>query len=415
MVQIERDLDELTYSGAAINDLEMQLTRTKQLYQQVLVDGRSQVEMLRRKLQSHIVKSEPFIDIWRRARQVQDMSNKAAARYDKANSQHTASKEMIRVAESQLDAFRKEQEEQEACSEPSSPSPLDLAWQEMLNHATTKVVVTEKERRDSELEHRRILEECKRVMDEYRTTERKLRSHIVKSRPYFQERYRVNQQLAKLKGAMKNLEQKINESKQSYSASLRRLEVLNTEMHERRGTISKNHGLDPRQVASTGTSPLMRRRRETDDDDTASLSSLQLSGMAADYCGSTGSLPSIGVLSNSEISQVSDSLENLQSKMASIPLHEEKNSPMNTSDSYEQHPNDMPPPSQHLVVPPRITHVDASFSEEQHDPVSPRASDMGTESVQSEEMNRVASDLVVQCLANAVHQLSQESRHLRTS
>ena len=67
------------------------------------------------------------------------MSNKAAARYDKANSQHTASKEMIRVAESQLDAFRKEQEEQEACSEPSSPSPLDLAWQEMLNHATTKV------------------------------------------------------------------------------------------------------------------------------------------------------------------------------------------------------------------------------------------------------------------------------------
>ena len=64
------------------------------------------------------------------------MSNKAAARYDKANSQHTASKEMIRVAESQLDAFTKEQE---ACSEPSSPSPLDLAWQEMLNHATAKV------------------------------------------------------------------------------------------------------------------------------------------------------------------------------------------------------------------------------------------------------------------------------------
>ncbi len=68
--------------------------------------------------------------------QVQDMSNKAAARYDKANSQHTAAKEMIRVAESQLDACR---EEQDAYEEPSSPSPLDLAWQEMLNHATAKV------------------------------------------------------------------------------------------------------------------------------------------------------------------------------------------------------------------------------------------------------------------------------------
>ena len=43
-------------------------------------------------------------------------------------------------------------------------------------------MLTEKERRDSEMEHRAVLEECKRVMDEYRTTERKLRSHVVKSR-----------------------------------------------------------------------------------------------------------------------------------------------------------------------------------------------------------------------------------------
>lgn len=71
--------------------------------------------------------------------QIQDMSNQAAARYDKANSQHTAAKEMIRVAESQLEACRAEQEAFE--KEPASPSPLDLAWQEMLNHATTKVVL----------------------------------------------------------------------------------------------------------------------------------------------------------------------------------------------------------------------------------------------------------------------------------
>ncbi len=70
--------------------------------------------------------------------QIQEATNKAAARYDKVNSQHTAAKEMIRVAESQLAACR---EELKACEEepPSSPSPLDLAWQEMLNHATDKV------------------------------------------------------------------------------------------------------------------------------------------------------------------------------------------------------------------------------------------------------------------------------------
>ena len=68
--------------------------------------------------------------------QVQELSNRAAARYDKANSQHAAAKEMICVAEAQLAACM---EEPLAASSPTSPSPLNAAWQEMLNHATSKV------------------------------------------------------------------------------------------------------------------------------------------------------------------------------------------------------------------------------------------------------------------------------------
>lgn len=65
--------------------------------------------------------------------QAQEESNKAAMRFDKANSQHAASKEMIRMAESQLASRAAEG------VDPGSPSPLDQAWQEMLNHATRKV------------------------------------------------------------------------------------------------------------------------------------------------------------------------------------------------------------------------------------------------------------------------------------
>ena len=68
--------------------------------------------------------------------QIQELSNKAAARFDKANSQHTAAKEMIRMSESHLSHRTMEDQD------PSSPSPIDLAWQEMLNHATTKVRMT---------------------------------------------------------------------------------------------------------------------------------------------------------------------------------------------------------------------------------------------------------------------------------
>ena len=32
------------------------------------------------------------------------------------------------------------------------------------------------------MEHRRVLEECKKIMEDYRAVERKLRTHIVKSR-----------------------------------------------------------------------------------------------------------------------------------------------------------------------------------------------------------------------------------------
>ncbi len=46
---------------------------------------------------------------------------------------------MIRVAESQLEERLQEAQSRE--ESPSSPSPLGAAWQEMLNHATTKVGV----------------------------------------------------------------------------------------------------------------------------------------------------------------------------------------------------------------------------------------------------------------------------------
>lgn len=138
-------------------------------------------------------------------------------------------------------------------------------------------------------------------------------------RPYFQERYRVNQQLAKLKETMKNLERRINETKQTYSASLKRLEVLNTELHDARRVAHSSHRLDPRQVSSTGTSPEMRRHLLSKTSEEDDVGSLQLN--AADYSGSTGSLPSIGILSNSEQSDSDTrSLDNLDK----VPLYYDK-------------------------------------------------------------------------------------------
>jgi len=60
----------------------------------------------------------------------------------------------------------------------------------------SQVVETEKEKRESEIEHRRILDKCTQVLEEYRTVERKLRPQIIKSRPYYEERWKSSQRLA---------------------------------------------------------------------------------------------------------------------------------------------------------------------------------------------------------------------------
>lgn len=63
-------LDTLTYSGSTINDLELKLMQAREAYRRTVAEGRQRMETLRKKLQSHITKSEPFVEVWRRARQV---------------------------------------------------------------------------------------------------------------------------------------------------------------------------------------------------------------------------------------------------------------------------------------------------------------------------------------------------------
>lgn len=75
--------------------------------------------------------------------QIQEESNKAAARFDKASSQYAAAKEMIRVAESQLATLMAQSDTNKIpnkhVSTKAGGSDVNHAWLEMLNHATTKV------------------------------------------------------------------------------------------------------------------------------------------------------------------------------------------------------------------------------------------------------------------------------------
>ena len=67
---LQRDLDTLTFSGSTINDLELQLSQTRVLYRRTVVESKQKLEGMRRKLHTHLQKSQPFVEIWKKAREV---------------------------------------------------------------------------------------------------------------------------------------------------------------------------------------------------------------------------------------------------------------------------------------------------------------------------------------------------------
>lgn len=71
-------MDTLTFSGSTINDLELQLSQAQAHYKLVLAESKQKLGILKQKLNTHIQKSLPFVEIWRKAREVGTVSDTAS-------------------------------------------------------------------------------------------------------------------------------------------------------------------------------------------------------------------------------------------------------------------------------------------------------------------------------------------------
>ena len=166
---------------------------------------------------------------------------------------------------------------------------------------------------------------------------------------------------------MQELERKIDESKQTYTNTLKKLELLNTEIHHRRAlsqTIPRVQArAEPWLSSSTGSSPRQKHR----DIDTDSLDSVQV---PMGFTGSIGSLPTfIGGIS--------------PGSSPSPPLNTTPDEPITTPDEQITTPDEP------------ITH-----STNGEDPSLTQ---------QSKLMTLCASQLVSECLAAAIQHVEQDS------
>ncbi|RLU26416.1 hypothetical protein DMN91_000210 [Ooceraea biroi] len=238
-VQIE--LERLNTATDDINKLEVDLDEARATFRELLCESTLKIDTLAKKLGACIEKSRPYYDARFKAKEALQETQKAALRFERANSQHAAAKEMVYLAEEGLRTEGR-------C--------FDHAWQEMLNHATSRVNESEHERALSEAEHRHTTTMYHKAEHEVQRLQRELKRTIAKSSmgarrslllinsiayrhnllmlPYYEMKAHFNQMLEEQKMKVSVLERSVGEAKASYAEALRNLEKISDEIHRTR-------------------------------------------------------------------------------------------------------------------------------------------------------------------------------------
>ncbi|XP_076006637.1 SH3-binding domain protein 5-like, a [Genypterus blacodes] len=219
--RIQEELEHLNEASAEINKLELQLDDARSGYRKILTESARKLNAQSSQLGGCIEKARPYYEARRLAKEAQQETQKAALSYERAVSMHTAAREMVYVAEQGLMADGK--------------NTLDPTWQEMLNHATSKVNEAEEERLRSEREHMRVTHACQEAEARVQMLQKSLKRVIVKSKPYFELKAQFNHILEESKTKVLQLEQHVAKVKSRYSIALRNLEQISEQIHAQRG------------------------------------------------------------------------------------------------------------------------------------------------------------------------------------
>nr|XP_042907820.1 SH3 domain-binding protein 5-like [Parasteatoda tepidariorum] len=178
--RVQVELERLNTATDLINKLEIELDEARSNFRLLLSESSLRGNQLAKKLGSCVERARPYYEARMHAKQLQTQTQKAALRYERASSAHSAAKEMVYLAEEGL-------KKEGGCFDP--------AWQEMLNHATLRVNEAESERVLSQREHQKLslaYNEAERIVQQLHQD---LKKSITKSRPYFEMKAQFNQLL----------------------------------------------------------------------------------------------------------------------------------------------------------------------------------------------------------------------------
>ncbi|XP_077554634.1 SH3 domain-binding protein 5 homolog isoform X1 [Haemaphysalis longicornis] len=219
--RVQIQLEKLNTCTDEINRLEVELDDANSAFRATLSESSHKLRILAKKLGKSIEAARPYYEAKEYAHKAQLECQRAAVQYQRASEVHQAAKETISLAEQR---FLSNQTQWE----------FDNAWQEMLNHATMKVMEAEAMRLESEREHRKRAASFTEAEHKVHSLERRLKKDIAKSRLYFEKKAAFQQKLQEIKGQVEVLRKAVIQSKQAYTDALHSLEQISTEIHERR-------------------------------------------------------------------------------------------------------------------------------------------------------------------------------------
>uniref|UniRef100_A0A3Q2WU41 SH3 domain-binding protein 5 n=1 Tax=Haplochromis burtoni TaxID=8153 RepID=A0A3Q2WU41_HAPBU len=232
------ELEKLNQSTVDINRCETELEDARQKFRSVLVEATVKLDELMKKIGKAIEESKPYWEARRLARQAQLEAQKATQDFQRATEVLQAAKETISLAEQRL------------LEEDSRQ--FDSAWQEMLNHATQRVMEAEHTKTKSELVHKETAAKYTAATGRMKQLEKKLKRTINKSKPYFEMKAKYYLQLENLKKTVDERQVKLFQAKGEYKTALKNLEMISDEIHERRRTSAM--GPRGRGVGAEGSS-----------------------------------------------------------------------------------------------------------------------------------------------------------------
>lgn len=232
--RIQIELENLNTATDDINKLEIELEEAKSTFRILMNESTRRLKLSSKKLGSCIDKARPYYEALEKAKAAQLECQAAAIKFQRANEIHAAAKETVALAEQRFMSNSHEWQ-------------FDNAWQEMLNHATIKVMDAEKQKAESGAEHQKKAKVFQEAELKVQHLEERNRRSIQKSRPYFEEKQLCQEQLEAQKGRIQQLEDQITAAKTAYGTALRNLEQISEEIHKQRGDLSLAAPSGPRE------------------------------------------------------------------------------------------------------------------------------------------------------------------------